>query len=91
MTLSLKGTGISNGIAIGKIVAMQTGELEINEYALPKHLIPDEINRFRHALDIAKQQLREINQSIPDNAPSDISAFINTHLLMLDDSTLAQV
>lgn len=91
MTLSLKGTGISNGIAIGKIVAMQTGELEISEYVLPKHLVPDEIDRFRHALDIAKQQLREINQSIPDSAPSDISAFINTHLLMLDDSTLSKV
>ncbi|MDH5435256.1 MAG: phosphoenolpyruvate--protein phosphotransferase [Gammaproteobacteria bacterium] len=91
MTLSLKGAGISNGIAIGKIVALQTSELEISEYALPKHLIPDEINRFRNALEIAKQQLKEINQSIPDNAPSDISAFINTHLLMLDDSALSDV
>ena len=91
MTLSLKGTGISNGIAIGKIVALQASELEISEYALPKHLIPDELNRFRRALNIAKQQLKEINQSIPDNAPSDISAFINTHLLMLDDSALSNI
>lgn len=89
MTLELNGIGVSRGIAIGKAHHLQRRSLEAVEYCLPRYKINDEIARFRLAIDSAKLQLRGIRDQIPDDAPSDIAAFIDTHLLMMDDAALA--
>jgi phosphoenolpyruvate-protein phosphotransferase (PTS system enzyme I) len=88
VALSLNGTSISRGIAIGKARIQQHGQLDILEYVLPATQIKDEIKRFRHAVETARAQLRTIRARIPANTPQEISAFIDTHLLMLDDATL---
>ncbi|HKK06530.1 MAG TPA: phosphoenolpyruvate--protein phosphotransferase [Gammaproteobacteria bacterium] len=90
MALVLTGSGVSNGIAIGEAHVLQRDQLEISEYALPSHLIEEEVARFRAALAAAKQRLEEVRHHIPSYAPPEIASFIETHLLMLEDSTLAQ-
>ncbi len=91
MRLSLQGTGVSNGVAIGPVHILQRGSLEILEYALGEELIEAEIQRFERALATVKEQLRFVRNKIPTHTQSDITAFIDTHLLMLDDSTLSKV
>lgn len=88
MTVQLTGIGVSRGIAIGKAHLLQRGELEVQEYAIPVHLLKDEITRFRQALEIARGQLNAIRGRIPPNTRADIVDFIDTHILMLEDSTL---
>ena len=39
--LSLHGTGVSSGIAIGKAYVLHRERPEVPEYALPAHLIED--------------------------------------------------
>lgn len=91
MTLTLQGTGVSNGVAIGPVHIIRRDSLEILEYVLPKNTIEEEVVRFERALEYVKQQLRLLRDNIPAATESDISAFIDTHLLMLDDSTLSRV
>lgn len=91
MTLALQGTGISNGIAIGPIHVLQRDSLEVLEYVLSEDFIDEEVQRFQSAINIVKENLRHIRNAIPTHTQSDISAFIDTHLLMLDDSTLSKV
>jgi phosphotransferase system enzyme I (PtsI) len=88
MSLLLTGIGVSREIAIGHAHILHRGELEVLEYAIPAHLIEDEISRFRNALEVARRQLREIRGRIPPQTRADIAAFIDTHLLMLEDLTL---
>ncbi len=88
MALSLNGTAVSRGIAIGKARIQQHGQLDIVEYVLPQAHIKEEIQRFEQAVETARAQLRSIRARIPTNTPQEISAFIDTHLLMLDDATL---
>ena len=88
MTVQLTGIGVSRGIAIGKAHMLQRGELEVQEYAIPAHLLNDEVTRFRHALEVARGQLNAIRGRIPPNTRADIVDFIDTHILMLEDSTL---
>jgi len=88
MSVQISGIGVSRGIAIGKAHILQRGELEILEYAIPEQYIRDEIQRFRRALEVARGQLREIRGRIPPDTRPDIIEFIDTHLLMLEDSTL---
>ena len=54
----------------------------------PEHLIEDEVARFRRAVRTARQQLKAIRNSIPETTRADISDFIDTHLLMMEDSML---
>ncbi len=89
MSLALHGIGVSRGIAIGKACVLEPNRLEIPESAIPPHLVEAEVARFETALRLAHQQLSMIREQIPANTPADILAFIDTHLLMLRDSTLA--
>ncbi|MCP5424580.1 MAG: phosphoenolpyruvate--protein phosphotransferase [Gammaproteobacteria bacterium] len=89
MPVTLHGVGISRGYAIGKTILLQRDQLEIPEYTISSVLIEEEVQRFLHGVAIAKQQLREIRSRIPLSVPADVAAFIDTHLLMLEDSTLA--
>jgi len=87
--LTLSGIAVSRGIAIGKARIQQHGQLDIVEYVLPAAHIDDEVRRFEHAVERARQQLQTIRAQIPADTPQDIAAFIDTHLLMLDDSALS--
>ncbi|ADE13523.1 phosphoenolpyruvate-protein phosphotransferase [Nitrosococcus halophilus Nc 4] len=91
MTLELHGIGVSRGIAIGKVHILSRDQPEVNEYFLPLNLIENEVQRYQAALSTAKAQLQSIQEQIPDNIPTDIASFINTHLLMLEDKALAIV
>lgn len=90
MPIALLGTGVSKGIAIGRARVLRVDPIEVSEYVLPKAMLEDEVARFRKALSTTRRQLREIRGRIPVDAPPDIAAFIDTHLLMLDDATLTK-
>ncbi len=88
MTLSLKGIGISRGIAIGPAHLLHRSSLDIPEYTIDTDSIPDEIARFRAALRDSRRHLRAVNSKIPHDAENDIRELVDIHLLMLSDSTL---
>ena len=48
--LSLHGTGVSGGIAIGKAYVLHRERPEVPEYVLPARLVEEEIARFRTAI-----------------------------------------
>lgn len=91
MTLELQGVGVSRGIAIGKAHILFHNQPDVREYLIPVFGIEQEVDRFIDALNEAKIQLKDIRNHIPANAPTDVSAFIDTHLLMLNDSSLSKV
>ena len=90
MALLLGGIGVSRGIAIGPARLLRYGEFDIAEYVLPATLVHEEIARYRRALNTAREELRAIRSSIPASVPSEIAEFIDTHLLMLEDSAFSR-
>lgn len=90
MAIMLNGIGVSRGIGIGHVHIFNREKVEIREHKLEKRQLAAEIKRFRAAVDQAKSDLAELRQSIPQDAPAEVSAFIETHLLMLDDETLSE-
>ena len=91
MSLALSGIGVSRGVAIGKAHIILRGSIEVLESAIPEHLVDHEIVRFLNAVDSARLQLQAIQKRIPANTGVDIAAFIETHLLMLDDAMLVTI
>lgn len=89
MSFTIHGTSVSKGIAIGKVHIIERDQLDIREYRIQKNQVKDEIKRLEHALNVAKHQLRAIKEHIPKTTSEDISAFIDTHILMLEDAALS--
>lgn len=88
--LTLHGTGVSSGIAIGKAYVLHGERPEVPEYVLPKHLLEDEVRRFKAAVDKARLQLERIREHIPRNAPAEISSIVDTHQLILRDKLIGE-
>ncbi len=55
--LALHGTGVSDGIAIGKAYVLQRDLPEIPEYTIAHHQVETEIERLARATDAARRQL----------------------------------
>jgi len=91
MGLILSGIGVSRGVAIGKAHLLRRDEPDVAEHTIPRPLLAEEIKRFQNALHKARQQLKVIRNRIPAATPPDILAFVDAHLLMLDDAALAEV
>ncbi len=88
MPFTLHGVGVSRGIALGQAHIIERAELEIREFSISSAEIKDEVRRLREAVQQAKQDLRAVREQIPTTTAADIAAFIDTHLLMLEDSAL---
>ncbi len=87
--LSLFGTGIGRHIAIGRAVVLGNTERTISRHLLTNDQIDDEISRLRFAVNDAREGLIRLADNLPLNAPPETRAFIDVHLLMLDDPVMA--
>jgi phosphotransferase system enzyme I (PtsI) len=87
----MHGVGVSGGIAIGFAHLFSNTKLEVAHYVLPKQHIPEEVARFDAAVSATRVELEAMRQHIPPNAPSELAAFLDMHLMILDDSTLSKV
>lgn len=91
MTFAGNGIGITSGIAIGEAHILRPGLLEIGPRQIDPADIPAEVQRFQLAVNGARGRLQQTRKKIPDNTRSDIIAFIDTHLLMMNDAALVEV
>src|SRR5690349_9340213 len=90
MSTWLSGIGVSRGIAIGRVQRMHGGELEVPDYSLSDAEVPAEVERFNAALKLAREQLKLVRRQIPHGLPSEIAAFIDTHVLMMEDRSMTE-
>lgn len=85
MSIYISGIGVSKGIAISKAYVIARAQIDTKQKNLPASEIASEISRFKSALTQVNRQLHDIKNKIAKNTPDDIVAFIDTHLLMLND------
>ncbi|MFM1978527.1 MAG: hypothetical protein RLZZ151_1042, partial [Pseudomonadota bacterium] len=90
MSFSIHGVGVSSGIAIGHAHLVSHALLEVVHYRVPAELIDQEIARFDQAIQTVSQDLEAVRAQLPSCAPAELSAFISTHLMILNDHTLAE-
>ncbi|MDX1625926.1 MAG: phosphoenolpyruvate--protein phosphotransferase [Wenzhouxiangellaceae bacterium] len=88
MILSLGGTGVSDGIAIGRIHVLSSGELELPEYELEAEEVVGEIARLRDAADRCVEQLREMESGVGAGSGDPAAELLQVHRMMLRDEVL---
>ena len=88
MILTLSGIGVSDGIAIGRIHRLSSGELELPEYHLDKSDLEAEVERLRRAVKRGEQSLNEMEQSLQKVESDPARELLQTHRLMINDDLL---
>jgi len=89
MSFTMHGTGVSGGIAIGFAHLVSHAALEVAHYVLPKQHVATEIARFDAAIKSTRAEMEALREHIPANAPTEFGAFLDMHLMILNDSTLS--
>ena len=88
MSFTLHGIGASAGIAIGRAHLATPSRVEVAHYVLPENLIDSELDRFQKAVEQTREELRALRAQIPPHAPAELPAFLDMHLLILDDNMI---
>jgi phosphotransferase system enzyme I (PtsI) len=83
--LSLFGSGIGRGIAIGPAYVLKNSDIEIPHFILEPAQVSKEIKRFRAAILTTENTYKALLKNLPSDAPKESAAFINAHMLMLRD------
>ena len=86
----LHGYAAGRGIAIGRAHLVVRGISQVPQYHLKDDEISNEISRFEAAIKSTRKQLEQIRNAIPENAPTELGAFISLHLMLLTDVTLSR-
>jgi phosphotransferase system enzyme I (PtsI) len=83
---TLKGIAVSPGIIIGKARLVDRSRVKIlYQYLIGEQQLKREVERFKEALEAARQQIVDLKNQMPDQIKK--HAFIlDTHLMITDDS-----
>src|SRR5688500_17729237 len=89
MSFGLDGVAVSGGISIGHVHRVSRATLEAAPYDLPASAVPEEWVRADDAIAAGGSELEEVRATVPASAPAEFAAFIDLHLMILNDATLA--
>ena len=83
-----KGLGVSEGIAIGRVLRMHNGTKYVYRSRLEAAEIDRELRRFRAALRLARRQLTAVRERAAKDLGQDHAYVFDAHLLLLEDEKL---
>ncbi|AEF87462.1 phosphoenolpyruvate-protein phosphotransferase [Delftia sp. Cs1-4] len=89
MTFAIHGLAVSRGIAIGRAVVVASSRMEVVHYFIRPDQVDAEIDRARSARNAVIDELRRLQNEMPQDAPGELDALLDVHLLLLQDEALA--
>ncbi|QIL45218.1 phosphoenolpyruvate--protein phosphotransferase [Acidovorax sp. HDW3] len=88
MTFAIHGLAVARGIAIGRVVLLAAGHLEVAHYFITADQVNAEIERVRRGRNAVVQELQRLQAEMPPDAPSELPALLDVHLMLLQDEAL---
>ncbi len=88
MTFSIHGLAVARGIAIGRAVLVASSRVDVAHYFIQAEQVPAEIERMRFARDAVIDELQRLQRDMPKDAPHELAALLDVHLMLLMDDEL---
>ncbi|MEO9078881.1 MAG: phosphoenolpyruvate-utilizing N-terminal domain-containing protein, partial [Rhodanobacter sp.] len=84
----LSGTIAAHGMALGRARLVQPSRYTVDTRPLGEDEVESELALLHHALDAARQELRELRGKLHGALAREVNEFIDAHSLLLDDAEL---
>ncbi len=88
MSIQLFGLPVSRGVAIGRAVLVASSRVDVAHYFIDAQQVESETARLRTARDVVADELSSLQRDLPLDAPGELSALLDVHLMLLHDETL---
>jgi phosphotransferase system enzyme I (PtsI) len=88
VTLQIFGLSVSRGVAIGRAVLVASGRVDVAHYFIPDTQSAAEIERLYRARDAVWSELSALQHDLPADAPHELPALLDVHLMLLKDEAL---
>lgn len=88
MTVQIFGLAVARGVAIGRAVLIASGRVDVAHYFITPDRVESEIARLRLARDAVATELSALQHDLPVDAPHELSALLDVHLMLLHDEAL---
>ena len=88
MTFSIHGLAVARGIAIGRAVLVASSRVDVAHYFVKPEQVNSEIQRLRVARDAVVDELQRLQKDMPKDAPHELAALLDVHLMLLQDEEL---
>jgi phosphotransferase system enzyme I (PtsI) len=89
MTFSIHGLAVARGIAIGRAVLVASSRVDVAHYFIKPDQIDGEIERLKRAKEVVYQEVQRLQLALPKDAPTELAALLDVHLMLLQDELLA--
>ena len=88
MTFSVHGLPVARGVAIGRAVLVASSRVDVAHYFIESHQVDAEIDRVRQGRNAVVDELQRLQQDMPKDAPPELAALLDVHLMLLQDEAL---
>jgi phosphotransferase system enzyme I (PtsI) len=88
MSIQVFGMPVSRGVAIGRAVLVASSRVDVAHYFVAAGGVETEVDRLRHARDAVAAEFSALQRDLPDDAPAELAALLDVHLMLLHDDTL---
>ena len=92
MTFSIHGLAVARGIAIGRAVLVASSRVDVAHYFIEASQVSAEIDRVRNGRNAVVDEIHRLQASIvhmgPKEAPHELTALLDVHLMLLQDDEL---
>ncbi|HEU4853391.1 MAG TPA: phosphoenolpyruvate--protein phosphotransferase [Telluria sp.] len=89
-SFTLHGIPVSRGIAIGRAHILTPAALDVRHYLVPEEQVEAEVSRLQAALATVHKELQTLWTELPKDAPTELGAFIDVHVLILSDPLISE-
>ncbi len=87
---TLHGIPVSRGISIGRAHLLTPAALDVKHYLVPEEQVEAEVARLQHAFAEVHRELQALWTELPKDAPTELGAFIDVHVLILSDPMISE-
>jgi phosphotransferase system enzyme I (PtsI) len=89
MTFSIHGLAVARGIAIGRAVLVASSRVDVAHYFIAPEKVDAELTRLMQSREAVMVELQTLHDHLPKDSPPELSAILEVHLMLLQDSMLA--
>ncbi|PIM50604.1 phosphoenolpyruvate--protein phosphotransferase [Roseateles chitinivorans] len=88
MSFQVFGIPVSRGVAIGRAVLVASSRVDVAHYFIGAADAEQEYARLVRGRDAVTRELQDLKAELPEDAPHELDALLDVHLLLLNDEAL---